>query len=266
VETTTDASATTGLEATLKTVLPSLERFIRFEDRDLSAIEYARWRAELNEPLPNQGVGATATLERLASTVIPHGVRIGAPGFSGWVNTMPTVVPVVAAFSASIAGAQRAYVHAFNFLEYLALEWLKQLLGISPEFQGVFSSGGSVANLIGVGAARQWVCEQRGWDASRDGILALEKPRIYGSSQLHHVLHRAAAVLGLGRRAVVELPTDDDFRLDVSKFCDQLRRDRALGCTPVAVVATAGTVNTGTIDPIREIAALCAEEQLSIPR
>jgi hypothetical protein len=68
-------------------------------------IDYAAWRAALEEELPHQGIGPRATLEKLAKVVIPHGVRIGAPGFSGWVNTTPTILPAVAAFSASLAGS-----------------------------------------------------------------------------------------------------------------------------------------------------------------
>ena len=81
-------------------------------------------------------------------------------------STTPTVVPVAAQLSASIAGPQRAFIQSYNHLEHLALEWLKQLLGLPPSIQGVFSSGGSVANLLGLGAARQWACEQRGIDGA----------------------------------------------------------------------------------------------------
>ncbi|WP_376792884.1 pyridoxal phosphate-dependent decarboxylase family protein [Thermoflexus sp.] len=262
MQATTDQSVTTGLKEAVDLLLPALEQFMRFEDQDLAASNYAQWSAALNQPLPQQGIGAEATLRILKEIVIPHGLRIGAPGFAGWVTTMPTVVPTVAAFSASIAGAQRWWLQSYNFLENLALEWLKQLLSLSPSYQGTFSSGGSVANLIALGAARQWACEQRGIDASRDGLGALQKPRLYASNQVHHVVHRAAGVLGLGRRALVQLPTDDFFRLDVSRLREQLRRDKADGCTPIAVIASAGTVNTGAIDPLHEIVQVCREEQV----
>ncbi|MGH2625084.1 MAG: pyridoxal phosphate-dependent decarboxylase family protein, partial [Anaerolineales bacterium] len=143
---------------------------------------------------------------------------------------------------------------------YVALEWLKQLLGIPASYQGTFNSGGSIANLIGLGAARQWACEQRGVDPSRDGLGAFPNPRLYAGNQVHHVVHRAAGVLGLGRRAVVELPCDKQFRLDVGALRERLRRDVSAGCTPIAVIATAGTVNTGAIDPLRDILQVCREQ------
>lgn len=257
-----DPGVTHGLNEAVNAVVPALEKFLRFENGDLAAIQYANWRKALTEPLPKQGEGAEATLELLKTTVIPHGTRIGAPGFAGWITTAPTVIPAVAAFSASIAGAQRWWLQSYNLLEHIALEWLKQLLGLPQVYQGTFNSGGSIANLIALGAARQRAFEKRGIDASTEGIQALVKPRIYASAQAHHVINRAAALLGLGRRAVVQVPTDDAFRLDVEALRERLSRDRRDGCSPVAVVATAGTVNTGAVDPISDIGQLCRVEDI----
>jgi aromatic-L-amino-acid decarboxylase len=258
----TDACITTGLTEAVQELLPALEQFLKYEDQDLAARDYPQWRDALDEPLPQKGAGAEATLRILRDELIPRGVRIGAPGFAGWVTTTPTVVPVAAALSASIAGSQRYFVQPYNYLEYLALEWLKQLLGLPPVFQGVFSSGGSVANLIGLGAARQWACEQRGIDPALDGLEGVTRPRVYGSAEIHHVVLRAAGILGMGRRSLVALPTDDGLRLNVDALRAQLRQDRAEGCTPIAVVASAGTVNTGAVDPLREILEVCHEEDV----
>jgi len=96
-----------GLDGATRAILPALEEFLRFDNQDLAATQYSRWHDDLNESLPDQGVGAATTLEILRRVVIPHGSRIGAPGFAGWITTMPTVVPAVAAFAATIAGAQR---------------------------------------------------------------------------------------------------------------------------------------------------------------
>lgn len=262
MQTTTDAAATTDLSLALHQILPALEHFMRFDDHDPAASDHALWHAALNEPLPQQGVGADATLRLLTELVIPYGLRIGAPGFAGWVSTMPTVVPAAAAFSASIAGPQRYCVQSYNFLEHLALDWLKQLLGLPLSWQGILSSGGSAATLIALGAARQWACEQLGLDVARDGLAAVRKPRLYASEHVHHVVLRAAAVLGLGRQALVQLPIDAGLRLDVAALRERLRQDKAAGCTPIAVVASAGTVHTGAIDPLRAIGALCREEQV----
>ena len=117
---------------------------------------------------------------------------------------------------------------------------------------GIYSSGGSVANLVALGAARQWAFEQLGVDVAADGMAAAGRPgAVYASAETHHTVLRAAAVLGLGRHAVREIPVDDRQRLDVGALADRLRADRAAGVVPIAVVANAGTTNTGAIDPIR---------------
>ena len=255
-----DASATSGLAPAIEAVLPALERFIR--EGTLAADSDAGWQRQLAESLPEHGIGAEAVLELLSDVIIPNGLRIGAPGFSGWVTTAPTIVPAVTAMTATLAGTQRFWDQPYHLLEEVALGWLKELFSIPPEHQGVFVSGGSVASLVGLGAARQWAGERLGLDVSRDGCGALPEPRIYASTEVHHVVHRAAGVLGMGRRAVVELPVDDAFRLDVAALRKRLRADRAAGCTAVAVVATTGTVNTGAVDPLPEIVEVCREEQV----
>jgi len=260
LEPTVDPSVTAGLSEAIQSILPALEEFTRFKDEDRAADTYTRWSALLEGALPEKGKGAEATLRVLREVVIPSGLRTGAPGFAGWVTTMPTVVPTAAALSASIAGPQRWWVQPFNTLEHIALEWLKALLGLPASYQGTFNSGGSAANLIALAAARQWACEQRGFDPAQDGLESLVKPRVYASDQVHHVVNRATAVLGLGRKSLVLIPTDEHLRLDVEALRARLSEDKKAGCTPIAVVASAGTVNTGAIDPIAEAVELCRDE------
>ncbi|HLX57557.1 MAG TPA: aminotransferase class V-fold PLP-dependent enzyme [Ktedonobacteraceae bacterium] len=256
----TDDATTGGLTEAIETLLPALEHFLRWTSPERTARERAVWSAQLDEPLPQTGAGAEAVLTLLRDVVIPNGVRLGAPGFSGWVATMPTTLPAAANFAAVIAGSAYQCIQAFNLLEAQALHWLAELVGLPSTYQGLFTSGGSVANLVGLGAARQHAAERLGVDPARDGIEALPHPRIYASTEVHHVIYRAAAVLGLGRRAVVHIPTDEALRLDVAALHARLRQDQAAGCTPIAVVANAGTVNTGAIDPLPELGELCQEQ------
>lgn len=255
-----DNALISDLTSAVETLLPALEHFIRFDEPERTAVQRATWSARLDEPLPQMGAGAEAVLALLRDVVIPHGVRIGAPGFSGWVATMPTTIPAAANFAAVVAGSAYQCIQAFNLLEAQALRWLAELVGLPPTYQGLFTSGGSVANIVGLGAARQYTAERLGLDPARDGIEALPKPRIYTSTEVHHVVYRAAAVLGLGRRAVVTIPTDKALRIDVTALRERLRQDRAAGYTPVAVVANVGTVNTGAVDSIPELGELCHEQ------
>lgn len=262
LRTAEDDAAIDGLSAAVHSLLPALEQFTRFDQLERTASERAVWAAQLDEPLPKQGAGAEAVLKTLGDVVIPHGLRIGSPGFSGWIATMPTILPAAAHLASALAGPLIVGVQSFNLLESLALRWLAELLNLPANYQGLFTSGGSVANLIGLGAARQYAAEQQGIDPALHGLAGLSKPRIYATSQVHHSVYRAAGVLGLGRDSVVTIPTNTALCMDVAALRHELKQARAAGCTPVAVVATAGTTNTGAIDPLPEISALCREQAI----
>ncbi len=216
------------------------------------------WSAALDRPLPDAGVGADGVVDELTELVVPNGARMSDPGFWGWITTGPTTVPTVATLAATVAGPQRYTLTAFNLLEEVSLDWLAGLCGLPDTMKGVYTSGGSVANLVALGAARQWALEQAGLDPAADGLdgrpLAL-----YASVEAHHTIQRSAGVLGLGRGSVRAIATDDRARMDPAALAQALERDAADGVLPVAVVATAGTTNTGAIDPLRAAGELARE-------
>lgn len=257
-----DAADSERLANAINGITSALERFYRFEGPDLAALHRQQWIAELGVALPEQGRGLDAVVRTLNEVVIPNGLRNGAPGFSGWVTTSPTTSGVIAALAASVAGSQRWWVHPFNYLETVGLEWLRTLLGLGADMQGTFTSGGSAANLVALGAARQHAFEREGIDVAREGLPAGATWRIYASTEVHHVVTRAAGVLGLGRRSVRGIAIDDRQRIDVRALVDALDEDRARGIRPIAIVATAGTVNTGAIDPIAELADIAEDRRI----
>ena len=165
-----DASETGRLSEAIGKVEPALEDFNSFQGPDLAGRQRATWMAALDQPLPERGVGLDRVLHELTETVIPYGLRIGSPGFSGWVTTAPTTAGTAAALAATVASPQRYFVQPFHYLETVALRWLAALLGLPGDLQGTFTSGGSVANLVGLGAARQRAFERTGHDPARDGI------------------------------------------------------------------------------------------------
>lgn len=118
---------------------------------------------------------------------------------------------------------------------------------------GVFSSGGSTANLVALGAARQAAFERLGVDVSEDGLPSGLRGRIYASHRAHRTIHRSAAVLGLGRTGVCEISTDPETRIDVAALQAALERDAKDHIVPIAVVAVAGSTDTGKIDPIADV-------------
>ncbi len=258
METPRDAAATDDLGSAVRAILPALEQFLRFEGRD-PARERSRWRPALDRPLPAAGIGRDATLAEVADLVIANGLRVGHPGFSGWVTTGPTDVAAAADLAQAVAVPQRWWTTAGNFVDHLAMRWLIELLGFPTSCVGTFTSGGSTANLVGIGAARQHAGERLGLRPSLDGIAGMPEPRVYASTETHHVVGRALGVLGMGRRNLRTIPLDRGGTIDLDILQAALDEDRSAGRTQVAVVGCAGDVNAGRVDPLRDLARIAHE-------
>lgn len=253
-----DPASTGDLADSLAALLPALERFTRFEGPDRAAPR-SEWLPLIEEPLPREGAGREAVLGLLRDVVISRGLRLGHPGFMGWVTTMPTTVATAAALAQTVASPQRWWVHPGNHLDHLAVRWLVELLGFPSSFAGIFTSGGSTANLVGLGAARQHAGERLGLDPALDGVAALPEPRVYASPMAHHVVGRALGILGMGRTALRSIPLDGTRRMDLDLLRGALDEDLSAGRTPVAVVGNAGDVNMGIVDPLPAMAGIAHE-------
>jgi aromatic-L-amino-acid/L-tryptophan decarboxylase len=253
-----DAAATETLGTAIQAILPALEQFLRFEGPD-PARERSRWRPALDRPLPREGAGRDATLAELADLVVANGLRVGHPGFTGWVTTGPTDVGAAADLAQAVAVPQRWWATPGNFLDSLAMRWLIDLLGFPASCVGTFTSGGSTANLVGIGAARQHAGERLGLRPSLEGIAGMVEPRVYASTETHHVVGRALGVLGMGRRNLRSIPLDRNGTIDLDLLQAALDEDLAAGRTQVAVVGCAGDVNMGRVDPLADLARIAHE-------
>lgn len=255
----TDAARTSDLETALRVVVPALDTHLKAPATGTTFGPDAAWRALLDTPMPQAGAGDAETLRVLAETVVPDAMRMTGSGFLGWITTGSTVVPAVARLVATMAGTQRYLGHSTGLLESLSLRWLAEVCGLPPEMQGVYSSSGSVANLIAMGAARQHAYEHRGHDPAREGMRDLPPGRIYASTEVHHCMLKAAGVLGMGRDAVALLPVDSDQRVVVPAVRAALEADAREGVVPIAVIGIAGTTNTGKLDDLEALADLADE-------
>jgi aromatic-L-amino-acid/L-tryptophan decarboxylase len=248
-----EAAETGRVAEALTRLLPALERF----GIDQAASRFPAYQSGTvaSEPLalPEHGVGLDAAVDEIADAVV-HGCRISAPGFVGFVTTGAATAGVVAQTAVALAGGQRYLLHAFNALEWTGLRWLAELCGLPSDAHGVFTSGGSTAQLLALGAARQSAFERLGVDVASDGLPPGVQARIYVSVLGHRTIQRSAGVLGLGRHGVVEIPAAPCGQVDVQALDETLRRDVAAGIVPVAVVAVAGTTDTGSVDPIDDLA------------
>lgn len=253
-----DAAETHGFAENLEKIGEALDAFLKFEHLD-ALHPSAKWLPLLEEPLPQRGVGIEGVMALLTEQVIPNGSAIVKPGFTGYITTGATTVSTVAATAANIASPQRYTNSAFNYLEELSLDWLVHLFGLKA-MKGVYSSGGSVANLIALGGARQLTFEKFGVDPALTGV---DRPvRIYASDECHHTIQRSAGVLGLGRNSVITIKTDIQGRLDFNDLKQKVEKDISEGKTPMAIVANAGTTNRGAIDPILEMGTLAKQHDI----
>lgn len=250
-----DLAETNNIQKLISQIGGGLDQFLRFEHPDAIRPD-ANWREYLDVSLPQHGVGIDQVVEDLLKQVIPNGSPIPKPGFTSFITTGATSASVLASTAASIASPQRYGITSFNLLEDVSLRWLATMCQIG-HMQGVYSSGGSVANLLALGAARQHAFEKLGHDAGAHGVT---KPvHIYASAESHHTIQRSAGVLGIGRRAIQEIACDNQGRMRVDALRAAIEKDRDCGIVQMAIVACAGTTNTGAIDPLNEIGEIAKE-------
>src|SRR5215208_781774 len=146
-------------------------------------------------------------------------------------------------------------------LEEVALDWLRQLMGLPAEFGGVIYDTASVATMHAVAAARE-ALNLRVREDGMSGRADLPLLRLYASEQSHSSVEKALIALGLGQRSLVKVPADASFRMDSSALAGLIDEDRRAGRLPFCVVATVGTTSTTSIDPVPAIADVCEREGL----
>lgn len=246
-----DTTDTTSLRRAIESLLPALEQTYAECVPPFRAFD----SAIAEQSLPDDGAGLAVVLDELRAA-IAEGSALNVPGMLGWITTGGTTAPIAAGLAVAVAGGQRYLKHAFNHLEHVGLSWLAELCGLPAGVTGVFTSGGSTANLVGLGAARQSAYERVGVDVSKVGQWGTPRGRIYGSELAHRTIHRSAAVLGLGRDSVVDIPTDGEGHLRVDALAEAIDADRDAGVVPIAAVPVAGTTDLGTVDPIAAIVSV----------
>lgn len=251
----TELAETGRLQALLAEVGAGLDGLLAFEHPD-AMHPGLRWREHLQIPLPRTGIGIDGVTQELLRHVIPNGSSLIRPGACSFITTGGTTAATLAATAAGIASPQRYGHTAFNLLEELSLQWLAELFGLRA-MQGVYSSGGSVANLLALGAARQSAFERLGQDPAQAGVD--RRVGVYASTETHHTVRRATGVLGLGRDAVRPVPCDARGRMRVDALRRVIAQDLLAGVLPMAVVANAGTTNTGAVDPLQDIGEAAVE-------
>lgn len=249
-------SSAKDLEEMLGATIPRLLRwFETLEDQPSHAAEGAPERIPaFREPLPESGRPIDGILDRLLEDAIPWSFNTAGPGYLAYVpgGGLPSaaVAELFAGITNRYAGVGAAAPVAVE-IETQVLRWLCELMGMPQGALGVMTTGGSLSNFIGAVTARH---DRLGEDLA--GACA------YASPEIHHCMTKALRLAGIPTSGMRTVPVDDGYRLDPEALRAMVKKDRAAGKRPFMVCASAGTVNTGAVDPLDAIADVCADEEL----
>ncbi len=213
--------------------------------------------------LPDEGTNPKDIFRDLVPVLMEHSLFTPHPRFWGYITG--SAAPA-GALSDLLASALNPNVGAWQLspvaseIELQAVRWLAQFIGYPESCGGVLVSGGNMANFVGFLAART---AKAGWDVRQTGIRAGDKQlTAYVSQETHTWIHKAADLFGLGTNSIRWIPADKDQRMDVQALADKVRQDRSEGYQPFMVVGAGGTVSTGAVDPLHDIATVCEKENL----
>ena len=222
-------------------------------DPVLRRAEAADMASRLGGPPPEQAAEYGAVLARVIADVLPYAARTDHPGYFAFIPSFTTWPAALAELTAAAAnpycGAWMESAGAAQ-IELEVVDWFRDWLGMPASTAGLLVSGGSAANLMALLVARE-----AAGGPSDDSVL-------YVSDQAHSSLARTARAMGLRPQQVRVLPTDDRWRLLPETVTAAVRADRSVGRVPFALCASAGSTNTGAVDPLGELADVGAEEGL----
>jgi aromatic-L-amino-acid/L-tryptophan decarboxylase len=210
-------------------------------------------RSGLDSKLPIKGTDLDSLLKVFRETIVPFSRQNAHPRMFGYVQSPGTPIGAFADLLASTLNANLTIWRSAPApveLERVTIDWIRQILGFGPEAGGLFVSGGSMANLAAVAAARQTKQHSFG------------RLRLYASSATHFSIIKAAVLLGIGRQNVQHVAVDECFRMRVDDLVAKITADLDAGYVPFCVVGNAGTVDTGAVDPLREIRDVANRFQL----
>lgn len=207
--------------------------------------------ALLRESMPEEGMDLHSVIEEFTAKVAPNAVHLDHPMFFAFIPSAPTFVSMLAdtlMAGSNVFSGTWYESSGPSQVEIIVVDWFKQMLGMPTQAAGLLVSGGSVATLTCLAAARH----ARLNDETANAV-------IYLSNQTHTATDRALRLLGFRSGQVRRIPVDATFRLDAKTLRERIQSDIKRGLRPFALIANAGTTNTGAIDPMGEMSAIARE-------
>lgn len=219
--------------------------------------------AVFDEPVPDQGQAPRAVVNAFTEQILPHTTHLGSPRYFAFVNGSGTMMSILGDAMASAlnmnTGGWKASPAATE-IEKRTLAWLSELIGYAPEAGGILTSGGTMANVTAIATALRTT---EHYDLMAHGLQDPQRPghfRLYMSDHEGHVsIKRVVDLLNLGRETIRLVPSHADFTMDAAALDRMIAEDKAQGDLPFCVVAQAGSINVGAIDPLDAIARVCEQ-------
>src|ERR1700751_2917685 len=211
-----------------------------------------------SESLPENPSSPHDVLAELEQKLLPYCTHVGHPGYMGLITPSPNPIGVIGDF---ICSALNQNIGAYSIgpaavtIERRTVRWLTDLVGYGPAAGGNLTSGGMMANFIGLKLARDWASGDR---AQHDGIH--ERWAVYVSEERHVSVDKAVDAIGIGRASLRALPTDSEFQIRLDALESAIDQDRKRSIRPMCLIGIFGTTNTGAIDPIRDLRTIADRE------
>jgi aromatic-L-amino-acid/L-tryptophan decarboxylase len=213
----------------------------------------------IHQPLPEQPDTLDNIYNGFKTNILPYTKGNIHPRFTAWVQGTGTPLAMMADMLASGMNPNTTIgEHSAMYVDKQVIDWCKSLMGFPADASGMLVSGGSIANITGIIVARNSYGNIR-----EAGVQGQAKKMImYCSSETHSCVMKAAEVTGIGSDNVRKVNIDAHFRMQIAHLEELIAKDKAEGNLPFCIVANAGTVNTGAIDPMNEILAICKRENI----
>ena len=218
-------------------------------------------RSRFRSELPTAPGDLAAVYEEFLRDILPYAAGNVHPGFMGWVHGAATPVGIAAemlaaGLNANLGGRDHAAIEVERQIQ----RWMARIFGFPESASGLFVTGTSLANLIGVTIARDAAL---GFEVRCTGVAgAAQRLTAYASAAAHNCIAKALDLCGIGSDALRLVPVDARYRMDVAALESALEADRRDGFSPFLVVGTAGTTDTGSIDDLDALATVCRRERL----
>jgi len=219
--------------------------------------------------LPTEAMAADDILAFVEDNFMPWSMPTNHPRSYAWVNTSPAPISILCdAMATTLGNGLDGYDTSSVFLMHGLGRWLMELSGFmdadgTPNGMAILLGGGSAANLNGLTVARYRAAKRDGWNIREEGLQNDHPAMIYyTSAEAHSSVQRCVEQMGIGAANLRRIDTDDEFRMRPDALRESIAADLAAGLRPTCVVAAVGSTNVGAIDPISDIADVCAEFDL----